>query len=1358
MADENKFLFLGSNKDKILYDKLNGKLEKKDVANNRLLQIFDFFDKDKNGIIENTNSDGVKVNEMQSLWNAIKTSATKNNNSIFEESEAQDLLLNTIGASDGQLSSNDLFDFLKTVVAKTVPKRNSGPELKEQQCKEVACQILDINLREAFEIFNTQHLGNITGAYDNAKDDDDKLKTSNVAKIIGYQKSGFAQIIEAKNGNLTRRQYYEENKQRIKDMILTRLNVLKTDYGNSFIDSFRGKYSKDEITEMVKSYVENLCSNASLEKLKEIQKQFVSYNQVEETEALSNLVKSAKSFHENLQVLELNSPAAEGKSQSLRGSNFGIIPTYWDSDKPISFEEVYKLERGTEYSQKAVEKYLQAQTVMSIVTNAYNKKQQFVMFMDTLREKELMPAQKEEKFLEGLASFYALSDDGGLIQLQEIIEKSKLPITIKDGKLDWSNFPEDEARTEVLNQLLKIAAQEKEEDFKSFLGDKTIEDYQLTFEKAANKILGEENSKLLAEAMVNDNMGMIKRYTGNASMIGMGLVAAGGLLFFTPIGGAVITLGALKLGTVSGLALGVGNTLALTGMAAKTGFGVTDYVTKDVQTKEELEGLTKDFILDAGGLIVGIKAGQWGMKAFNKLIDQKLVEVFGKQIASGDKLQALKTVFTNPEYLKSFTKASGAKISTDLLISYLGDLVMTKSLGINDDWESLLQANLIGVIVGMSSDARDVWNFGRVYHAKEFDTPETMQQYIKNHESGKGIDLNRFDYTNGVAHIKNITELAELPSHGLSKIINNEYFYSEEGIKAIEIASKYFDLYPPKDTRSMSPLCSALSVYTPKEILVLEKRGLLKKNASSGSHRLRKLANMSDEEYASFVLKNQKSISSTGKSYEELKNDLFNKLETEDNLTDKYYIDNAKVYLGHEESIVPQIEMLEYLKNTKLLLKDFELINFLGRINIDNNESVKNILKELEANPKITTFQLNSIIDLTNPNTEKILLELLAIKDVPISKIIKYCRDTDDFINGKVTKEMILEKINNDSFVKTIRAINSSTLLKTQNNTTPLNPDNIQTSSLALVHMTKYDPKGGMILSQRDKLGGSRNSVHFTLNHAVTAHGRGDWDSFVHAIIMPYESTVKANGNGKFIEGMPNDLYTNGSVKIPEGAVIVNQNLKLSEGTIKISEHPTIKGVTLIETASLPHDIVPVVLEKIGYSNIQGDAPLGLFNHGETNGRSVDDVMNNYDAWNNFCKTQGIKPTRHSATPGSEAERIIENIGKLSLYGSWEVGKGFNKTNHKPQLLKVIDFCKKWKTKGYFVSYDLDIMEKIIKESATPKEALKRMKKELNLGPTEKSDLFSENMLNNPLDLFEEWLVAVENPVSLKEYVIENVL
>ena len=52
--------------------------------------------------------------------------------------------------------------------------------------------------------------------------------------------------------------------------------------------------------------------------------------------------------------------------------------------------------------------------------------------------------------------------------------------------------------------------------------------------------------------------------------------------------------------------------------------------------------------------------------------------------------------------------AAGAKMSTDFMISYAGDLAMMGILDTNDDWESLLKANLTGVLLGLSGDVKGI--------------------------------------------------------------------------------------------------------------------------------------------------------------------------------------------------------------------------------------------------------------------------------------------------------------------------------------------------------------------------------------------------------------------------------------------------------------------------------------------------------------------------------------------------------------------------------------------------------------------------------------------------------------------------
>ena len=218
-------------------------------------------------------------------------------------------------------------------------------------------------------------------------------------------------------------------------------------------------------------------------------------------------------------------------------------------------------------------------------------------------------------------------------------------------------------------------------------------------------------------------------------------------------------------------------------------------------------------------------------------------------------------------------------------------------------------------------------------------------------------------------------------------------------------------------------------------------------------------------------------------------------------------------------------------------------------------------------------------------------------------------------------------------------------------------------------------------------------------------------------VIMPFESTCNLNGKGKFIEGMPNDLYTNGSVKIPEGAVIVKHNPELEAGKVSIKDYDEIKGVKLIESSMYPHDIVPSVIKKMGYSHMQGDGPIGLFSYGKSNGKNIDDAIKNYSAWKTFCDDNGLKATRHTGSAGDIAEKVVENIGKLCVNNSWNGSSNKNK-DYRKELLGYLETIKSWKNMGYFVSYDIDTMSDILKNSNTPKDAVKMMEEKFGFHPT----------------------------------------
>ena len=265
-----------------------------------------------------------------------------------------------------------------------------------------------------------------------------------------------------------------------------------------------------------------------------------------------------------------------------------------------------------------------------------------------------------------------------------------------------------------------------------------------------------------------------------------------------------------------------------------------------------------------------------------------------------------------------------------------------------------------------------------------------------------------------------------------------------------------------------------------------------------------------------------------------------------------------------------------------------------------------------------------------------------------------------------------------------------------------LDPLNINENALCLVHMSDFGPSAGKIMSVRDAMGASRNSVHFTLNHPVESHSLGSWEKCKFAYIMPYKATKEANAASKIIEGLPHDLYTNGSVTIPEGSVIVKYNKNIESGKVLLSTDKNLSGVKIIETSDDVYGTVNDVIEKMGYTKATPDNVGGFSSRTSTKETIKEDLTTECQAWMNFCKTQGIKPMQHGYSPNGTAEQIIETLDMMATTNKWKNGS-FN-NDYKKIILESIEAIKKRVNEdGYFVSMDLDKLAEIVSKSFTPK-------------------------------------------------------
>ena len=398
-------------------------------------KIFKFFAGD-----DNTLQSGEAQKMLEELTNG-KTIFDFNDDKIAQIEKQQNIKIEKEALT--HLFST-IFPFLNEI--KNIDKVVNNSAINEDEklvLKNNAINLIQENLSEATKIFNSQNLGAITSAYDEHKNEDDKLKTSNVKKVLDYQEQGMHFLIEARDDRLTKRDYYLKNKEHLKEMLITRINVLNIQDSLEFWDSTGKKLSKEDVIDAVDSYIDHICKNLELNKLKELQKGFVSYSTTRETEILKDFIQKAveeKDLNSNTSQLLI-----EGRGRKLKIDG-QFIPEYWDSDETISFEEVYKFERGVEYSPEKIKNYMCAKTTMEFVIKAHNQKQQFEKEINLLKDnKTLTTQQKIEKLQNLYEEIYAVQEGLADKKLAQLVKQSNSLIKYTNNTLDFSAYPNEEA-------------------------------------------------------------------------------------------------------------------------------------------------------------------------------------------------------------------------------------------------------------------------------------------------------------------------------------------------------------------------------------------------------------------------------------------------------------------------------------------------------------------------------------------------------------------------------------------------------------------------------------------------------------------------------------------------------------------------------------------------------------------------------------------------------------------------------------------------------------------------------------------------------------------------------------------------
>ena len=560
--------------------------------------------------------------------------------------------------------------------SQTVPAIQPKVDFTQPEAENFSMDMIAKNALNAEQLLEDIHNGFITQGYEEIKNFfKTDLSRDNVRDIIDYENSSTSYLKRAQSGTLTKRDYIKENKGRISDMLLERLERKDEESGTDFIDRNRGGLSREDYTKILQKEIEKEINRIrNIEDLKSIQLGITALTAEQEEKYLKRL--SAQAIANN----------AEKPMDMASAVNIDLMPLEETvpADELMDFRTTFKCERGTEYSPKYMEDLAQSKGELDFATGAYNKTQvlknkvkemednyaaatKVYMSADGIATggQEPSAAKRAQEAAEFFTDYYKSAPENAQSDLAEIIKKQKLDIKLDtDEKGNLSiNFGElyktDLEKNRALNTLLKVSVQNQEKRLNTLLNGKTYQQYITDYQTDYKNALGERNATAMAEAFKEDQLTVIDNTTGLVSFGGMGVMAIGGLLTLTPAAPAGMYL------------IGAGGKIALSGMASHHLLEFSDEYSKDEQSQEHLTRMYKDLALDLGGLIIGGAAGRQGLKFASQFLQN-----------GGNKALAI-----------------AIEKGTDFTLSAAGDLAMIGVLHYDQGLEQTLKSNGIGILV-----------------------------------------------------------------------------------------------------------------------------------------------------------------------------------------------------------------------------------------------------------------------------------------------------------------------------------------------------------------------------------------------------------------------------------------------------------------------------------------------------------------------------------------------------------------------------------------------------------------------------------------------------------------------------------
>lgn len=506
----------------------------------------------------------------------------------------------------------------------------------EQQAQDNAISTIRENVNSSIEIIMKQmeEQGIISSSYNSLKEYfGAQMALSGVCRVIFSEKTTADLLQQAQDGTLTKEAYWKTKISSAIDMLTGGRQL--SDEERACLEERFSQYTPEEL-------------NALIDKIK--------YTNNEDYTNIASQVD--KLIEEGRHLLAQNRPDSGSVELNSNPDSIKSLMKTTSSKELMSFDEVWKAERGVEYNPEAIKQYDEAMAEYAAVSMLDAKNKQI---HDTLKDsmvlvkgnnenavepriREAGEKRLETDLLTALKSLYG--DDEAKInaQLQAVSDGA---VGYKDGKLVYNEFSKNNKSYALLNAAQKLL-DKVDANYEKVKGPYSVEDYKDKMASAYEQAYGRKNAAQLAKAFENDQEAVVGKIRTGVEYAGMGVMVAG-MFICTP------------------MALAGGLTASFGGIGVEA---LNEVTRKEGLSDEAKQKITQELMTNAALFAAGGVAGKMGSSAKAALLAKKCPTLM----------------------------ACIADIGVDATMSMLGDMVLTGEIDIEGEGLSQLMSILAGHI------------------------------------------------------------------------------------------------------------------------------------------------------------------------------------------------------------------------------------------------------------------------------------------------------------------------------------------------------------------------------------------------------------------------------------------------------------------------------------------------------------------------------------------------------------------------------------------------------------------------------------------------------------------------------------